>query len=242
MVVGELKSAPQDLPTLEVDATYGPVSLREFDVSLTNFTGPFDLLLRLIASRQMDLTEVALAAVTDEFLGYIRRYPDLTSATDFLVVAATLLHMKAASLLPRVGDEDELAEEDLEARDLLFARLLQYRALQEAAAVLARCWEASSGTAPRLVPLQEPYASMLPELRWSLTKVELAQFAAEALAERPRPDIVICFTDGDTPWPSAPPPGAVVIAAILGRRGFSLPPTPQWATRVECLVDDRWAR
>ncbi len=61
-------------------------------------------------------------------------------------------------------------------------------------------------------------------------------------AERPRPDIVICFTDGDTPWPSAPPPGAVVIAAILGRRGFSLPPTPQWATRVECLVDDRWAR
>lgn len=188
MVVGELKSAPQDLPTLEVDATYGPVSLREFDVSLTNFTGPFDLLLRLIASRQMDLTEVALAAVTDEFLGYIRRYPDLTSATDFLVVAATLLHMKAASLLPRVGDEDELAEEDLEARDLLFARLLQYRALQEAAAVLAQRWEASSGTAPRLVPLQEPYASMLPELRWSLTKVELAQFAAEALAERPRPD------------------------------------------------------
>ena len=61
-------------------------------------------------------------------------------------------------------------------------------------------------------------------------------------AERPRPDIVICLTDGDTPWPSAPPPGAVVIAAILGRRGHSLPPTPKWATRVECLVDDRWAR
>lgn len=60
--------------------------------------------------------------------------------------------------------------------------------------------------------------------------------------ERPRPDVVICFTDGDTPWPSSPPPGAAVIAAILGRRGFPLPPTPKWATRVECLVDDRWAR
>lgn len=60
--------------------------------------------------------------------------------------------------------------------------------------------------------------------------------------ERPRPDVVICFTDGDTPWPSSPPPGAAVIAAILGRRGFNLPPTPKWATRVECLVDDRWAR
>lgn len=187
-MVGEPKATPEDLSTLEVEATYGPVSLREFDVTLTNFTGPFDLLLRLIASRQMDLTEVALAAVTDEFLGYIRRSPDLTSATDFLVVAATLLHMKAAALVPGAGDEDDLAEEDLEARDLLFARLLQYKALQEAAAALGRRWEESSGTAPRLVPLQEPYASMLPELRWSLTKVELAQLAAEALTDRPRPD------------------------------------------------------
>lgn len=187
-MVGELKATPEDLSTLEVEATYGPVSLREFDVTLTNFTGPFDLLLRLIASRQMDLTEVALAAVTDEFLGYIRRSPDLTSATDFLVVAATLLHMKAAALVPGAGDEDDLAEEDLEARDLLFARLLQYKALQEAAAALGRRWEEYSGTAPRLVPLQEPYASMLPELRWSLTKVELAQLAAEALTDRPRPD------------------------------------------------------
>lgn len=187
-MVRDLKAVSTDDATLEVEATYGPVSLREFDVTLTNFTGPFDLLLRLISSRQMDLTEVALAAVTEEFLGYIRRYPDLTSATDFLVVAATLLHMKAASLLPRMGDEDDLAEEDLEARDVLFARLLQYKALQEAAADLGRRWDASRGTAPRLVPLQEPYSSMLPELRWSLTRVELAELAAGALAERPRPD------------------------------------------------------
>ncbi len=173
---------------LEVEATYGPLSLREFDVTLENFTGPFDLLLRLIANRQMDLTEVALAAVTEEFLGYIRRYPDLTSATDFLVVAATLLHMKAASLLPRDSGEDDLADEDLEARDLLFARLLQYKALQDAGNVLRKRWDQHSRAVPRVVPLQEPYASMLPELRWSITKEGLAELAAGALAQRPRPD------------------------------------------------------
>lgn len=187
-MAGDLEAATANHATLEVDATYGPVSLREFDVTLVNFTGPFDLLLRLIASRQLDLTEVALAAVTDEFLTHMRTNPDLTSATDFLVVAATLLSMKAASLLPRLGDEDDFAEEDLEARDVLFARLLQYKALQEGAAALTRRWDVSSGTVPRLVPLQEPYASMLPQLRWSLTRSELAQLAGEALAERPRPD------------------------------------------------------
>ncbi|MFT4188903.1 MAG: VWA-like domain-containing protein [Aeromicrobium sp.] len=62
----------------------------------------------------------------------------------------------------------------------------------------------------------------------------------EVEAERPRPDVVICLTDGDTPWPATPPPGAAVIVALLGRRGDELPPTPRWATRVECLVDDRW--
>ncbi len=180
--------APVKGGELEVEATYGPLSLREFDVTLDNFTGPFDLLLRLIANRQMDLTEVALAAVTEEFLGYIRRYPDLTSATDFLVVAATLLHMKAASLLPRESGEDDVADEDLEARDLLFARLLQYKALQDAGAALRQRWEQNSGTIPRVVPLQEPYASMLPELRWSITREKLAELAAGALAQRPRPD------------------------------------------------------
>lgn len=151
-----------DSEPLETESTYGPPSLREFDVSLENFTGPFDLLLRLIARRQMDLTQIALAAVTDEFLAYIRKQPDLSSATDFLVVAATLLHMKAAALLPKNAVEDDILDEDLEARDLLFARLLQYRALQQAAEVLVKQWDKHAGTVPRSVPLQEPYASLLP--------------------------------------------------------------------------------
>jgi segregation and condensation protein A len=177
-----------DSEPLETESTYGPPSLREFDVSLENFTGPFDLLLRLIARRQMDLTQIALAAVTDEFLAYIRKQPDLSSATDFLVVAATLLHMKAAALLPKNAVEDDVLDEDLEARDLLFARLLQYRALQQAAEVLAKQWDKHAGTVARSVPLQEPYASRLPELRWTASPEFFASLAANALAEKPRPD------------------------------------------------------
>ena len=168
--------------------TFGPATLRSFDVALDNFTGPFDLLLQLIARRDLDLTEVALAEVTDEFLAFIKQYPDLSSATDFLVVAATLLDMKAAALLPQLPGE-EPADEDLEARDLLFSRLLQYRAFKDAAEVLAGRWKEFSSAVPRAVPLEQPYASMLPELRWTLTPQALALMATEALAEKARPDM-----------------------------------------------------
>ncbi len=178
----------KEVPALEDDTTYGPASLREFGVTLDNFTGPFDLLLRLIARRQMDLTEVALAAVTGEFLTYIRRDPDLSSATDFLVVAATLLNMKAAALLPQTGVDDGVLDEDLEARDLLFARLLQYRAIQQVSEVLQGWWSKNAGAVARAVPLQEPYASLLPELRWNATPEFFASLAANALSEKPRPD------------------------------------------------------
>lgn len=181
------KEQTEALAEISAEATFGPASLRSFDVALENFTGPFDLLLRLIASKQMELTQVALAAVTDEFLEYIRRFPDLTSATDFLVVAATLLNMKSASLLPGLSDED-LEDEDLEARDLLFARLLQYRALQDAAEALKRRWDANSGAVARHVPLQEPYKSMLPDLRWTISPEQLAVLAAHALVEPVPPD------------------------------------------------------
>ena len=110
-----------------------------FSVHLANFDGPFDLLLQLISRHKMDVTEVALSIVTDEFISFIRELEasgagwDLDQATEFLVVAATLLDLKAARLLPsgEVEDEEDLAL--LEARDLLFARLLQYRAGQSAA-------------------------------------------------------------------------------------------------------------
>ncbi len=170
------------------DETFGPQTLRGFEVELDNFQGPFDLLLRLIARHDMDLTEVALAAVTDDFLQYLRRSPDLSSATDFLVVAATLLDMKAAALLPQLPGEEPSAE-DLEARDLLFARLLQYRAFKDAAAILAGLWQKSAGGVPRSVPLEQPYASMLPELRWTTTPEQLAALAESALAKKPRPDM-----------------------------------------------------
>ena len=184
--------APQDggrdIAILEAEADFGPASLRDFDVNLDNFTGPFDLLLRLIARREMDLTEVALAAVTEEFLGYVRREPDLGSATDFLVVAATLLQMKSAALLPS-APVSEVLDEDLEARDLLFARLVQYRAFQRAAEGLATRWEENRGRIPRAAPLPEPYASLMPTLRWAITPEEFAHVASQALTPPPRPDL-----------------------------------------------------
>lgn len=174
-----MKGADQD--------TFGPATLAGFQVSLDNFEGPFDLLLRLIAQREMDLTQVALSEVTDEFLGYVRKDPSLSSATDFLVVAATLLHMKSAALLPRVEDDVDLVE-DLEAWDLLFARLLQYRAFKEIAADFSHRWGSNAGGVGRAVPMEEPYASMLSPLKWNVTPEHLASLASSVLMQPVRPD------------------------------------------------------
>ncbi|MGA0062167.1 MAG: segregation and condensation protein A, partial [Candidatus Planktophila sp.] len=111
-----------------------------FSVHLDNFDGPFDLLLQLISRHKLDITEVSLSMVTDEFISFIRALEAsgegwrLDQATEFLVIAATLLDLKAARLLPsgEIEDEEDLAL--LEARDILFARLLQYRAFKEIAA------------------------------------------------------------------------------------------------------------
>ena len=126
-----------------------------FEVHLDVFEGPFDLLLALISKHKLDITEVALSQVTDEFIGYIRERSggwDLDQVSYFLVVAATLLDLKAARLLPsgEVEDEEDLAL--LEARDLLFARLLQYRAYKEAAAVFASRMAVAARRFPRRVP------------------------------------------------------------------------------------------
>ncbi|HEX2774483.1 MAG TPA: segregation/condensation protein A, partial [Micromonosporaceae bacterium] len=136
-----------------------------FTVRLANFTGPFDLLLQLIGKHKLDVTEVALHRVTDEFIAYIRAMGDdwdLDEASEFLVVAATLLDLKAARLLPtaEVENEDDLAL--LEARDLLFARLLQYKAFKEAAAHIAGLEAARRY--PRAVTLEPRYAQALPDL------------------------------------------------------------------------------
>jgi segregation and condensation protein A len=165
-----------------------------FRVHLDVFEGPFDLLLALISKHKLDITEVALSQVTDEFIGYIRALADgwdLDQASYFLVVAATLLDLKAARLLPsgEVEDEEDLAL--LEARDLLFARLLQYRAYKEVAAMFAGRMAAAARRFPRRVPLEPRFASLLPEVLLGLGPAEFARIAAITLAPKPPPVVSI---------------------------------------------------
>ncbi|HHW83662.1 MAG TPA: segregation/condensation protein A [Actinomycetales bacterium] len=158
-----------------------------FHVSLDVFSGPFDLLLSLISRHRLDITEVSLARVTDEFIAYISADWDLGQASEFLVVAATLLDLKAARLLPR-GDVD--SEEDLElleARDLLFARLLAYKAFKEVAGEIEARLQVESRRRPRAVPLEPHFAALLPELVFSVGPEGLAALAARALAPKPGP-------------------------------------------------------
>jgi segregation and condensation protein A len=163
-----------------------------FQVHLDVFEGPFDLLLGLISKHKLDITEIALSSVTDEFIGYIRALAggwDLDQASYFLVVAATLLDLKAARLLPagEVDDEEDLAL--LEARDLLFARLLQYRAYREVSVVLAGHMAAESRRYPRRVPMEPRFAELLPEVLIGLGPAEFAAIAARVLAPRRPPTV-----------------------------------------------------
>jgi segregation and condensation protein A len=156
------------------------------------FEGPFDLLLGLISKHKLDVTEVALSKVTDEFIAHIKAMGsewDLGQATEFLVVAATLLDLKAARLLPsgEVEDEEDLAL--LEARDLLFARLLQYRAYKQAAAFLSTRMADERGRFVRAVSLEPQFATLLPEVLLGLGPQEFAALASRALAPKPVPEV-----------------------------------------------------
>lgn len=164
-----------------------PEAFRPFSVRLENFEGPFDLLLGLISKHQLDVTEVALSQVTDDFIAHIRAGGstwDLGQATEFLVVAATLLDLKAARLLPGVDVEDDEDLALLEARDLLFARLLQYRAYKAAAAHLAGLLTGQSLRYPRSVSLEPAFAGLLPEVLLGLGPEQFAALAARALTPR----------------------------------------------------------
>jgi segregation and condensation protein A len=163
-----------------------------FRLTLANFEGPFDLLLSLIAKHEMDITEVALSKVTDEFISYLRGLDtddELDQASEFLLVAATLLDLKVAGLLPQgeLVDAEDVAL--LEARDLLFARLLQYRAFKEAAAWFARGLEAESVRHARAVRLEEKYRKQTPELVWTLSADDFAALAALAFTPREIPTV-----------------------------------------------------
>lgn len=173
--------------------TPGAAAPTVFEVQLTNFSGPFDLLLNLISRRELDITEIALAQVTDEFIAHIRRSQaaegewKLDEASEFLVVAATLLDLKAARLLPAGAVEDEEDISLLEARDLLFARLLQYRAFKEMARLLATRLEEEDARHPRDVPLEPEFTRLLPELVWKHSPEEFAALATKVLAPRQEP-------------------------------------------------------
>jgi segregation and condensation protein A len=161
-----------------------------FTVRLANFTGPFDLLLQLIGKHKLDVTEVALHQVTDEFIAYIRAMGDdwdLDEASEFLVIAATLLDLKAARLLPAAAVEDEEDLALLEARDLLFARLLQYKAFKEAAAYILALERVASRRWPRSVQLEPRYAEALPDLVLGIGPERVAALAVRAMAPKPPP-------------------------------------------------------
>ena len=168
-----------------------------FSVHLTNFDGPFDLLLQLISRHKMDITEVALSAVTDEFIAFIRALEisgegwRLDQATEFLVIAATLLDLKAAKLLPsgEVEDEEDLALP--EARDLLFARLLQYRAFKEIAATFNQRIAAFDKTFARVVSLDPALASLLPEVLIGVGASRFAAIAERVLTPKSAPVVAI---------------------------------------------------
>ena len=187
-------------PEVSTDATPGGVLTRRapataFEVTLDVFTGPFDLLLGLISKHKLDITEISLAQVTDDFIAHIRTERakpggwDLSQASEFLLVAATLLDLKAARLLPQTGPEDEEDLALIEARDLLFARLLQYRAFKDIAHTFAERMATAGRRHPRTASLEPHLAALLPELVMTVTPEQLAMVAARALTPKVAPTV-----------------------------------------------------
>jgi segregation and condensation protein A len=187
-----------------VENTLAPVPTPEetpaetgFSVHLSNFDGPFDLLLQLISRHKLDITEVSLSLVTDEFISFIRKLEEsgegwqLDQATEFLVIAATLLDLKAARLLPsgEIEDEEDLAI--LEARDILFARLLQYRAFKEIAASFQDAILAADKSFPRVVALDPALASLLPEVLIGVGAERFAAIAERVLTPKTPPVVAV---------------------------------------------------
>ncbi|WP_204116844.1 segregation/condensation protein A [Streptomyces sp. CS081A] len=190
-----------------------------FTVRLSNFEGPFDLLLQLITKHKLDVTEVALSRVTDEFMAHLRALGpdgDLDQTTEFLVVAATLLDLKTARLLPAAEVEDEADLALLEARDLLFARLLQYRAYKRVAAIFEERWESEGRRHPRTVGLEPHHAELLPEVILSIGAEGLAKLAVKAMRPRAEPQVYVEHIHA--PLVSVREQAAVV-AALLRERG-----------------------
>jgi segregation and condensation protein A len=198
-----------------VEAGAGDAATPAFEVSLDNFEGPFDLLLSLISKHKLDITEVSLSRVTDEFIAHVKAGGpvwDLEQTTSFLLVAATLLDLKAARLLPQgdVEDEEDLAL--LEARDLLFARLMQYKAYKQIAAVLEERLAGESRRFPRAVGLEERFANLLPEVLIGIGLEQFAGLAARAL--EPKPALELSLHHIHAPAVSVREQGAIVMERL----------------------------
>ena len=203
-----------------------------FRVRLSNFEGPFDLLLQLIFAHRLDVTEVALHQVTDDFIAYTRQIGpqlELDETTTFLVIAATLLDLKAARLLPagEVEDTEDLAL--LEVRDLLFARLLQYRAFKHVAEMFAELEAAALRSYPRSVALEEQFADLLPEVMIGVDAQSFAEIAAAVFTPRPIPTV---GTDHLHAARVSVPEQAERLLEALERRGVG-----NWASFSELVAD-----
>lgn len=177
---------------LKSDLMDGAEKGSTFEISLGNFDGPFDLLLSLISKHEMDITEVSLSKVTDEFIQYLKTLDEaeeLEQATEFLVIAATLLDLKIAGLLPKgeVVDAEDVAL--LEARDLLFARLLQYRAFKEISTWFASQFTIEQMRHPRDVRIEDRFRELKPELNWTMSSTDFAKLAEEVLTPRLIPSV-----------------------------------------------------
>ena len=198
------------------------VGAAEFQVHLDNFDGPFDLLLQLISRHKLDITEVSLSQVTDEFIGHIKAAGsawDLDQTSHFVVVAATLLDLKAARLIPsgEVEDPDDLAL--LEARDLLFARLLQYRAFQRVARYIAGTLEVQGRRFPRDVGIEPHFARLLPEVTISISPARLAALAAKVMA--PKQASVLSLAHMHAPAVSVREEAMVVVERLRQQRAMT---------------------
>ena len=205
--------APSPEPIVDADGG----ELPSFKVALDNFEGPFDLLLSLIGKHELDITEIALSRVTDEFLAYLKGIDlvnELDQASEFLVVAATLLDLKVAGLLPQgeLVDAEDVAL--LEARDLLFARLLQYRAFKEASAWFDAHFSAEGARHARTVRLEEKFRARTPELVWTLSADDFAALAL--LAFTPREIPVVGLDHLHAPLVSIREQAATVVALLRG--------------------------
>lgn len=212
--------SPQNVAGIAAEIPPEAPGKTRFEVRLENFTGPFDLLLGLISKHEMDITDVAIATVTDEFISYLKALQDLgqdwalDEASEFLVLAATLLDLKAARLLPagEVENDDDLAL--LEARDLLFARLLQYKAFKEVATLMGAELEREARRFPRQVGLEPHFAALLPELVWRHTPQQFADMAARAMETKEPPSTTVGLTHLHVPSVSVRDQAAIITAML----------------------------